>query len=156
MKKSIQTGTAYYKKMERFGRRMSLDRLLFYHAEGTSDVLSPRDHLRFISLAWQKLKGKSENAIPEDAAMLDEISSYFERCRYRVADITHQGLSPREEKRLINSMMKAGNGAFTFVNDSFLMSYQGKLVREKVTDMNGSLWSFFSQPLYFSNKVSTR
>lgn len=165
MKLAIQSGTAYFKEMERFGRRMSLDKLLIYHAAGASDLLSPRDHVRFLSLAWQKLKGKTESSIPEDGDMLDAISSYFQSCRYRVADITHQGLSPSEEKRLIKHLKSAGDGAFTFINDRFLISYHGKIFEEQVTDMNGTLKGFLSQtplqrlqikPLYFSNSVSTR
>lgn len=163
MQQAIDGGTAYFKKLERYGRKMSLDKLLFYDAEEIADMLSVKDHLRFLSKAWQKLKTKTADlesrTFADDAALIDLISGYYQRCPYSIDEITYRGLTPRQETRLKKDLVRAGNGAFTLIGEEFWMYCKGQMVKEPVTDREGSLSEFLGKfhfqnlqikPLYFS------
>lgn len=146
---AIDRGTAYFKKLERFGRKMSLDKLLFYNAEEVPDMLSVKDHLRFLTKAWQKLKTKTggleSRTFADDAAMLDEISAFYGRCPYSIAELTYQGITPGQVNRLKKDLKRAGSGAFTFIGNEFWMYCKGQMVKEPVHDMNGSLREFLGK-----------
>jgi hypothetical protein len=151
LSQAIHTGGTIFKKMERSGRKQSLDPLLKYNGLSPDATVSPFDHMRVLSAAGRKLTQKANEARnssetrTEDQRMSDQVAAQLNQSPYPIGTIGHFNLGPGSREILQQNLRAAGNGSYAFVDNQCWICVNGQVNNLGTVNTNQPLGQFLKQ-----------
>lgn len=151
LSQAIHTGGAIFKKMERSGRKQSLEPLLKYNGMASNAPVSPFDHMRVLSAAGRKLAQKANEARnssetrTEDQRMSDQVAAQLNQSPYPIGSIAHLNLLRGAGEKLKETLKAAGDGSYAFVDNHCWICVNGQVNDLGTVDMTQPLGQFLKQ-----------